>query len=496
MAEVVTDDSGRLKLTPVNPAGFRSRLENYGPLMKYVSMGPNQPRALKPTDCSKVLSEALLAAREVEYLPGIRTISTGPVAVEEDGKIKLLGDGYHEIDGNSGILVINSVSIQQMKVSEAVKALLEIFEEFSFVAESDRARAIALLLSPALKAGGFIHQPFPIHLIEANASQTGKGFMAELVSAVYGETPGLVGEREGGVGSFDESISRAIIGGRPFILLDNIRGRLKSAFLEMLLTMPGSVPCRVPYQGELEVDASGVTFLLTSNGIEATPDLANRANIIRLRKRAGVEFRRYPDGDILDHVRGDRARYVSAIYAVLAEWVARGKQHSDDLRGQGAFRTWWRVVDYLCREIFGMVSPLDGMGPVVERTANPGLQWLREVCVTLEKDGRIGTEFSASGLAELSQENALKIPGVPDDYSGAEKVIGGIMRRVFQEADDYQLDDWLFRRVRREVSREDGKGKREIKFYKVQKAPLPPSTPLGGITTKKKGGASMGFGTP
>jgi hypothetical protein len=59
-------------------------------------------------------------------------------------------------------------------------ALIEqILVDFSFQTDSDISRAIACLLTPALNLGGFIKGGIPVHIIEANESQTGKGTFLE-----------------------------------------------------------------------------------------------------------------------------------------------------------------------------------------------------------------------------------------------------------------------------------------------------------------------------
>jgi hypothetical protein len=66
----------------------------------------------------------------------------------------------------------------------------------------------------------------------------------------------MVTQRQGGVGGFDESLSQAMLGGRPFIQLDNVRGHIGSPYFEAILTCPlgGTGAARVPYHGEVQGD--------------------------------------------------------------------------------------------------------------------------------------------------------------------------------------------------------------------------------------------------
>jgi hypothetical protein len=95
--------------------------------------------------------------------------------------------------------------------------------------------------------------------------------------------------------------------------LDNVRGKIGSLYFEAVLTCPlkGTIPARVPYKGEIQVTPERSVFQLTSNGFESTRDLANRSCIIRIRKRRGFSFRRYPEGNLLEHVAANQPRYLA-----------------------------------------------------------------------------------------------------------------------------------------------------------------------------------------
>ena len=91
---------------------------------------------------------------------------------------------------------------------------------------------------------------FPVVLVEADRPQAGKGTLVEAIQRFYGELCELTGKRKGGVGSFDEDLSRQMLRGRPFIPIDNIREALDSEFFEHALTCPfgATIAARVPYK--------------------------------------------------------------------------------------------------------------------------------------------------------------------------------------------------------------------------------------------------------
>ena len=114
--------------------------------------------------------------------------------------------------------------------------------EFDFQTEGDKARAVASLISPALRTGGFLKGRVPADVAEADQSQSGKTYRQKLIAALYNERVSLVTNREGGVGSIDESLNQQLVAGRPFIQFDNFRGRFASAHLEAFLTADGAFP--------------------------------------------------------------------------------------------------------------------------------------------------------------------------------------------------------------------------------------------------------------
>ena len=172
------------------------------------------------------------AARDL--LPPLRQIVRCPLIVEnEKGQCEILAEGYHRHGG--GTFVGGPISLEKVPGGCLVAALVlkSLFTDFDFATPSDFARAMSCMISPALKMGGIITDDFPLDVAEADQSQSGKIYRQKMVAALYNETPSVITARKGGVGSLDESVANALLTGRPFITLDNIRGNLDSPLLEM-----------------------------------------------------------------------------------------------------------------------------------------------------------------------------------------------------------------------------------------------------------------------
>ena len=442
-------NDGALRLEPVSDHGFRSLIERHCNLFAWRA-GPHEDSLLKAgARCSLDSAKVIMAAEERKILPPVAAVHSCPLLIEcRSGCVEVLSKGYHDKAG--GRLIVGGDMPQQMDISEAADTLLGLLDEFDFATPADMSRAIAAILSPALKGLGTVGVHFPVFIIEANDSQAGKGFLLDVAHAIYREVPSLVTQRNGGVGGFDESLSQALINGRPFVQFDNVRGRIDSTFLEAIMTCPlgGTVAARVPHKGEIQVNPDSFTFQLTSNGLVTTPDFANRSCFVRIRKRPGFVFRDYPEGNLLDHVIATQPGCLSAVYSIVAHWVSHGKPVVHGSRGEGRFRHWWEIAAWIAVQIFNLPSPLDGHEIAQARAANPTLAWLRSVYLAIANTGRLQEWLSATEIVEFCREEGLPVPGLSHDATDSKAVlrVGVIMGDLFKDGNCVQGEGFELRR--------------------------------------------------
>jgi hypothetical protein len=438
--EVVNDEHGA-RLEPMTPRAFRSRLEKYGKLMAWRADRENR-RKLSPALCAEETASALLATTEARtLLPNIRAIVTSPaLALRGEDELITLEHGWNPQNG--GVFVAGRAVPVSVPLAEAVAGLSAMLDDFDFQSGGDRSRALAALITPAMKAGGLIKGSTPIEVCEADKSQSGKGFLRKLVANLYGETPAFVTQKEGGVGSLDEAIASALIAGRPFIQLDNLRGKVSSAYLEAILTAEGPVPCREPHKTTVEVDVRPFTFSMTSNGIEATRDLANRCSIVRIKKRpVGYPFREYPEGGLLDHVKARQPYYLGCVFAVIGEWFMEGAQRTNESRHD--FRVWAQTLDWIVINVLGAAPLLEGHDAARDRVSDQGRSWLRAVAIKLAEENRLDRELMASALAELCGEHDIAIPNCrAESEMDRARAVGKTMGRLFTDGGPVHVDNF------------------------------------------------------
>lgn len=431
---------GVASLDVVRPEAFRSRVEKFGTLMAWRS-APDGRQVLKRVRMPRDDATALMATTEAkELLPPIASVLRCPVLIEPaPGQIEVLCRGYHRELG--GLLVVRGDAPPVITPDRAAEVLRWVVNEFAFQSPGDHSRALAAVLTPALRMGGHLKGPIPIDIAEAKESQSGKGYRHSLVVALYGETSYLVTSRQGGVGSVDESFAAALIAGRPFICLDNFRGRLDSQHLEAFVTCPTMFPARIPHRGEVQIDPRRFILQMSSNGIETTRDLANRASICRIDKRPDYQYR-----DTLGEVHRLQPTFLGCVFSLISAWITAGKPRTSETRHD--FREWCQTVDWIVQNLLGAAPVMDGHPEAQERVSNPALAWLRSVALAVENEGRLGERLIASEVAELCGLHEIDIPGIKElnDDDKARRQVGMLMRRVFREGDRVEVDGFTVER--------------------------------------------------
>lgn len=465
------------RLEPMTPGSLRSRLDGYGRRVVAVKTLNHGGFALLPKRCSKDNAEALLLTLEAgKFLPPIAMVSKTPVLVERDGKLVTLGAGYHADGG--GILVQGDEQPPIVEIDEAAREILALLDDFKFATPSDKSRAVAALIGPAIRSGGLLPGHALMTCVEADASQTGKGYFLRVQQAIYGEIPVPLGRRNGGVGSLDEDLGAQLLRASAFVLLDNVRGRLESEYLESILTADDEVAVRVPYRGQVTVSIRRMNFALTSNGIEATQDLANRLLIFRLLKhRPPAGFKKFPEGGLLEHVRAQQPYYLGCVHAVIREWHEAGAPR---LETDHSFREWVGALDWIVRAIFDLPPLLDGHQDAVERAGNPALGWLRAVALAVVKTHRLAEMLSASAIAEVCADETIELPGCKDitDGEARRQQVGRLLGKCF--ADTYGNDLLIDTvHVTRYEHPDPLRAAKMVRRYQFWTGDTPPAVPAG-----------------
>jgi hypothetical protein len=340
----------------------------------------------------------------VNNLHAIRSIINFP-PLKADGTTQT-----EAFNPETGLLCLDPINVPTMTVAEAKTLLLNLQRDVLFPTEADRSRYIAGFLTPLIRLGVWPLEKiaFPIHIYEAEESQSGKGLAVELIGNLFGGVQ-AVSQPSGGVGSFEEKIQSAMIGGHSILNLDNLKGRIDSCFIESFVTANGPVQLRVPHRVGM-TDSRAHVLLCTSNGLQMTEDLGNRSLTARIRKQpAGYKWHNWPkggeNGDIRDHVRAMRAQYLGAVYALVREWIKEGTPTTETTH---SFRRSVGALNWIVTKLLGLPDLMTGQSEIKARQASPIHRFLKEFAQTV--DPAAGSKFSALGLVTRAESYAVTLP--------------------------------------------------------------------------------------
>lgn len=458
------DEQSRTILEPTKPAELASILETVAQLRRLDKKG-----IPIPATCNETTAKLLLHTEDFRgQLPPLRLITNCPVLFERDGHLAQIS-GY---DRGSGIFAQGD-RVPDLLLPEAVACLADLFPDFHFASESDRSRAFAALITPALVFSGLLRGRPPVDLGEANESQAGKGFRNKITAAIYKSTVKCVTQRRNGVGGMEESFDSALIHGATFISLDNLRGKIDSPRLESFLTEDLYI-ARSAYTVNVEIDPRRVIIMMTSNKAEITPDLANRSSIVRILKQpADYVFRQYAEGNLLDHVRANQPRFLGAVFTVVRAWHQAGMPRNQTVGHD--FRDWAGALDYIVQRILGLAPLLDGHRQVQARVASPALAWLRDVAMAVSRAGRLGVALRPHELFEFITDAGIEVPGLAEgaDLSSDEvrqkgfRAIGQRLGTYFREGKPVLVD--YYQVERQESMDQAGRNQRAYVFFSVSR---------------------------
>ena len=445
--EVAADDTDAFAMVPVTAKRLVSLIETFGSkVMRREAREDGTLRWRSATFPASSADVALSSDGAREFLPRIRQMVSSPVLIPDCTKCTaVIGKGYHPHAG--GTFVTGGEQVPTVELDEAVELLATALLDFDFPDGGDASRAMASLISPAMKMGGWIDDDFPLDLAEADQSQSGKSFRFKMIHAIYREHPSAITQAAGGVGSLDERVSRALITGRPFISFDNFRGRMDSQIMETAIRGLGKVAARA-LRAEADIDVTPFIWQLSTNGAELTRDLANRAIITRIRKRPDThEFKTYPEGDVISHIKAYQPKYLGAVHAVIREWASQGRPLTTERRHD--FRKWCQTMDWIVQNIFGLPPLLDGHREEQMRTANPRLQWLRDISRAIINAGYAGESLTAADFGEAAEDHDLPLPGSKTSNESIDMRVGRLLGRLFKdhEGDTISIDGMRITRI-------------------------------------------------
>ena len=392
-----------------------------------------------PVPLSEHHSKLLVKGVQPGELPELKGITRCPPLIPTtDGKnLQPAGQGYIP---ETGWFNVSEFDVPDVPLAEAVESLKWLYREFDFPTVGDRSRALVYPIGIALKLSGFIQGFVPLAFGSANTQQSGKGTLQRMTAAFFGYRMEIITQSESHIGGTAESFKASCLAGKPFIQLDNF-DHYSCREMEAFLTGE-RVRMRAAYGRSGTVDPTNYFICISSNGLAARKDLAERTWFIRIHKKPDDhQFYAYEEGGIIAHVLKNHHYYLGCIYSIIQEWWTQGKHHTDETRH--SFREFTQVCDWIAQNVLGEVGVMDGHAEAAGLYGDAGRVFFSRIWDTVEKQGKLNHLFKATQLAMMAFRFSIPVPGAVgrarNDEEAAAKLVGAVAADLFSDANPLDL---------------------------------------------------------
>jgi hypothetical protein len=278
----------------------------------------------------------------IPKLPPLDGIATTPY-LDRDGTV-IAANGYYAatrlvlyIDGD--VPVINPVPDAD-EVGRAVKILTDDWLiDFPFESDSDRANAIAVLLT---LTGRMFFSLAPLFVFDASAAGSGKGLLITTISLIAtGEDPHTM-ELPPNAEEQRKVITSALMAGQELIMWDEAH-RISGKSLASILTAE-KYSDRLLGSNKMITVRNRFTQVSAGNNVQVWGDMKRRVVPCRIvppdedpGERTGFKHKELPEW-----VRAHRWELLAAVLTIWRNWIAKGRPESHDV--MGSFDRWARTV--------------------------------------------------------------------------------------------------------------------------------------------------------
>jgi putative DNA primase/helicase len=279
-------------------------------------------------------------------------------------------EGYDAVSGLylESVDDLSSLDVREQptreEAQEAARWLIdEIYGEFDFVGEIDKAVALSSVLTSVLRP---TFGTAPVHCFDAPGHGLGKSLLAEIAGIVaLGFTPPLlpVGETK------EETMKRvgsAILAGDPIVVIDNVSEPLAGDELCVAMTA-GTVKVRPLGSSNMLNVPSRAFWMVTGANLRISKDMVRRAVVCRI--DASVEHperRTFKKADLKAWVKENRAKVISKVLTILRAHAQYGfPSGAIDAPPLGNFEQWSRRVAN-CLLWLGYANPVASQARLYE----------------------------------------------------------------------------------------------------------------------------------
>jgi putative DNA primase/helicase len=322
----------------------------------------------------------------------------------------------------------------RQQAMDALQLFKELISGFPFVSKTDKATALAAILTVILR-GAF--DLTPMFLITAHDISNGKSFFVNLLAMlVTGRScPVITAGRN--QDELEKRLGGVLLEGGAVISLDNLSFDLQSDLLCQILT-ERTVKVRILGKSEVPECEWRGTIFATGNNVRVLGDLVRRVLTCQLdAKVERPELRKFSFNPIA-RVQGNREAYIAAAITIAHAYRTVGRD-APPVRPLAGFEAWSAIV----REPLlwlGEHDPVKSMDAA--RAADPARAAAYELITHLQQRFGLGETFSVRDAIAIANEtkNTAGTPRYPK-FRALLLEHAGTMKR--DAVDPVRLGRWL-----------------------------------------------------
>ncbi len=295
-----------------------------------------------------VLANAVLALTPQERgFPPVKAVIEAPT-FRRDGSL-IIEEGY---DAASGYYYhprrdMQNIVLQEKPTKDEVIAarnvLWNVFGEFPYVSDADRANNFAFGLTPFIRP--FINSLAPMCYTEASIAGSGKGLNTDAWALI---TSGQVASKCSAVDNteLEKRILALLSVGRTLICIDNVRGKLESKALENALTAE-LYEGRTLGKSEARQVPNLATWCCNGNNATLAGDLPRRCYRVRFTPDSAQPWLKdFRIKNLRGYIRQHRAELVQACLTIISGWLVAGRPAGDkSVIPLGSYETWTTTMN-------------------------------------------------------------------------------------------------------------------------------------------------------
>jgi putative DNA primase/helicase len=361
--------------------------------------------AYVPCDCPRRVSEALLSRGYYPQIPELSGFVESPT-IDSSGRL-IDAVGY---DVKSGIyLVFNDALFQAYKRTKlsksltkndaliASKTLTDLFRDFPFVSDEDKAGIVAATITSVIRR---ILPSSPLFAVTAPMPGTGKTLLAETASIIATGRRASVLSLGHDDAEAEKRLGGVLLAGDAVILLDNIERPLGGDLLCQVTTQPSVRIRPLGVSSVISVPTHSL-LLATGNNLSIVGDLKRRVVLIRMDAKTERPEQRTFNKNHLDEILSKRAEIITAVLTISMAYLQAGEPLIEKHTPYGSFEMWDRLVRKPLLWI-GTPDPLAGAEAL--RESDPDMECMKALFSAWLSVKDLNVASTASDVVKVGME--------------------------------------------------------------------------------------------